>query len=215
MKFDQTVSIGKKVISFRFFTLEEYITLLEAQAKNDHQLFKKSVQKLLTECTNGRDLSKIESELLLIVLIIKSRYQNAPKLYQDCVCGEVLSTDINHNLIQITPSGVNERDLGYDFGKFKVKLKEPKLFDDDDIISMVVKSIDLIYAKGETISVDELSDAEMTDLLNAITRTDIEKISNLLLDPELVYAVPVKCTKCGEHTVMTIQGFNEFFKILG
>ncbi|QQG32140.1 baseplate hub subunit [Citrobacter phage CkP1] len=199
--------IGSKTVQCRAFTLEEYKDLIKAKADG---AIKTQVLKLIKDCTNAKDLNKQESESLVVQLWANSLGEVNHQNTWVCSCGHEIVTPINFTFVQID----DPEDLWYSLAGFKIKLKYPKLFDDENIIQMIAESIESIYVNGETISVEELNDHEINDLHSAITEDDIIHIKEILLKPTVSLAVPIKCDKCGEQHIHVIKGLKEFFKLI-
>lgn len=204
-EFDVTVS-GKS-IQCRAFTLEEYKQLIEAKVNKTTEV---TVKRLLEECTNARGLNRQESELLLVNLWAHSVGEVNHENTWVCPEGHETLTSINFTSAQIDAP----EELWYPLSNFKLKLRYPELFDDKNVAQMIATCIEYIYVNGEMISIDDLNDAEINDLYQAITEEDISRLKELLLKPTVYLAVPVKCKECGATHVEVIKGLADFFRYM-
>jgi hypothetical protein len=209
MKYEYTFEarIGSKTVQCRAFTLKEYKDLIEAKMRGE---VKDTVLELIKNCTNAKDLNRQESELLLVQLWSHSLGEVNHQNTWVCSCGHEILTSINFTFTQID----EPEDLWYPLAGFRIKLRYPKLFEDENIAQMIASCIEHIHVNGEMISVDDLNDREIDDLYSAITEDDIIRIKELLLKPTVQLAVPIKCEKCGEQHVHVIKGLKEFFKLI-
>lgn len=208
MNFDYKfeVNIGHKLIQCRAFTLEEYKDLMEAKLNGK---LKETIQQILSKCTNATDLTKQESELLIVKLWAHSTGEVNSDAVHICDCGKENLVSLNINYAQLDEAD----DLIYDFKNFKIKFKHPKIFDDSNVALMISTCIDYIIVGEEKLRVDDLTDEEISDLYTAITTEDAIRISDMLMKPSIYMAVPVEC-ECGKKHLKVIRGLKEFFRLL-
>lgn len=199
--------IGKTDIQCRAFTLREYKDLLQAKLEGHME---DEILSLIKKCTDAKDLTRHEGELLLVNLWANSIGEVNVERTWECACGKEIPIPIN--LMHASVDSTEE--LLYSFKDFKVKFRYPSLFQDKNKAQMVAECIEyIVIPDGSTLSVDDLSDAEIDDLYAAITTEDIERISLMLTRPQIQLAVPISC-ECGESHVHVIKGLKEFFKVL-
>lgn len=201
------VRIGSRDINCRAFTLREYKDLLTA--KVNHRL-EDEIKTLIKKCTDAPEMSRQESELLLVKLWASSLGEVNHEHTYVCECGLEQQVPLNF----MHASFEDPEDLLYPLGPFKIKFKYPKLFEDKNKAIMVANCIEYIITHtGEQLSVDDLTEAEIDELYSAITVDDIEKISEMLLRPQIQMAVPISCS-CGKSSVHIIKGLKDFFKLI-
>ncbi len=203
-KFD--VSIGSKTFKCRAFTLGEYKDLMKAKADGN---IKDTVLDILNKCTNARNLTKQESEMLLVKLWAHSTGEVNINTVYTCECEKEILVPINMNYIQLD----DVQDIIYDFKNFKIKFKYPKIFEDSNKALMVASCIDYIIVGDEKLKVDDLTEQELSDLYTAITTEDMIKISDMLVNPTIYMAIPIQC-ECGKSHIKVIKGLKEFFRLL-
>ncbi|CCI88766.1 gp26 baseplate hub subunit [Yersinia phage phiR1-RT] len=200
------VSLKDKTIKCRAFTLEEYRDLLKAKADGK---VKDVVLDLIRKCSNATDLSKAEAEVVLIKLWAYSLGDVNFISTHVCTCGNKIDVPISINSIQYPEL----EDIWHDFGQFKIKFKQPKLFDNENVINMVFSCIDFLLIDKEEVKIEDLTDIEIQDLYNFITIEMISEISAKLTKAEAYIALPIVC-KCGESSVKLISGLKSFMEML-
>ena len=208
-----TVSIGDEKIECNSFSLNDYTKLLFARSSEDSRLIKHWMNEILKTHTTMIDFTKHKAELVIVHLIAKSLNEKIPVQEYVCECGNEIETPININQTYIDYNKSNEK-LVYAFKNFKIKLKYPQLFEDDNVADMLIKSIEAVYVSEERIELDDLSENELNDLYNAILPSDMDNIANILLEPKVKLGVSISCKKCGKNHVHAITGFKEFIRIL-
>lgn len=207
------VRLDGKTIECKPYTLRDYVALNLSKTTGTVELMKQTYSRILAESTGGQKLNKHESELALVNIIARSEHFEETMLDYECECGFEFKTKVNiaHATVDYNDSDISKL---YKFKNFSIALKWPDLWADDDVTSMIVNAIDAIYVGDERIEINDLSDAELDDLFNAITEDDINYIKKILLAPKVSLGVPVKCPNCGKLHAHQIIGFKEFVDIL-
>lgn len=208
------VKIDSKIIDCQTYTLEDYMKILVSRRADNSDEIKKVFDKIIKKYTDAKNLSKHEAELLLINLIAYSQNETGQfKINYGCDCGETIPVNLklNQTYIDYNDTDINEL---YNFNKFKLKLKWPDLWDDDDIPSMIAKCIEAVYVGNERIEIDDLNEQEIVDLYSAISEDDIMSMKNILLSPKPVLPVAFDCPKCGKKHIESISGFKKFIEVL-
>lgn len=203
-KFD--VNIGSKILECRAFTLREYKDLMKAKADGN---LKNAVLEVLSKCTKAHQLTKQESELLLVKLWAHSTGEVNIDTVYTCECEKETLVPVNMNYIQLDDAP----EVVYDFKNFKIKFNYPKIFEESNKASMIASCIDYIIVGDEKLKVDDLTDQELSDLYTAITTEDIIKIADMLVNPTIYTAIPIQC-ECGKSNIKVIRGLKEFFRLL-
>lgn len=205
------VKVGNKVINCTSYTLRDYTELAFSKNGSGSELMKQKYNEILSEHTDADNLVKHEAELLLINLTAQSEHEEIPSLKYTCECGH------QHNVsVDVSKAYISGDDTiaEHSFPKFKIGFKWPKLWDDDDVGSMIANCIDVIYAKDERVKVEDLELNELDDLYDAITESDINSIKEILTAPIVVLPVSITCPECGKRHIHVIKGFKEFLEIL-
>lgn len=206
-KYTFTVRLGDKEVNCRAFTLKEYLGLIGARATGT---IESTVNNIITNCSNAKNLTKQEAELLLVNLWAHSLGEVNQEHTWNCSCGHSFQVYMNLLHTQLD----EQADPWYSFSGIKIKFRQPKLFDDKNIALMIASCIEAVFVNGESIPVEDLTEAEINDLYGLITEDDMINIKNLLVSPSIYLATPIKCPKCGTSHVHTIRGLKEFFELL-
>lgn len=201
-------------IKARTYTLREHMALNLAKTSADSDLLKKAYNEILEKNVKYlKDPTKIDAEIILINLIAASEHENEVRQDYTCECGHTESIKLDITKTYTEYSGASVKEL-YPIQKFKLKLRWPKLWADDDITKMIVECIEAIYIGNERIEIEDLNETELNDLYDLLTEEHIQKIKTLLLTPKPVLPVFIKCKSCGKQHVHIIKGFKEFTEIL-
>lgn len=195
------------------FTLEDYTKFLFARSSDNSDLIKTWMIDILKTNTSAKNLSKHESEIIIVNLLAKSLNESDILQEYVCECGNEFDVKIDVSKIFVNYNNKNIDDL-YSLKDFKLKLNWPKLFEDDNVAQMIVNSIKQIYVGDDCIPIDELSEIELNDLYSAINPEDMDNIKDILLSPTIHLAAPVVCPECGKSHVHMISKFKEFIRIL-
>lgn len=200
-----TMTIDDQEIVCRAFTLDEY---QEFMISRDNGTLKETIFNLLAACCpKAHTLNKHQSELVIVNLWAHSIAQEHILDYT-CSCGKTQKVKVNFGHTQLTEHELQP----YQLGNAKLHLRYPMLFEEQDKFDMVSQCIERIQVGAENLSIEELSEEEMSQLVGAITDTVVVEIAEHLLEPKPVLGVPVQC-ECGEHNVHVISGLKEFFKL--
>lgn len=202
------IKVGNKNVDLKAITLREYMELL---ALGTGQEFKDKINGLLKPLDG---FNKVEKEFALVSLLAKSITNHHQASYF-CACGKETNVNIDYNLMQLViPESDTVHSGMYQLSHFKVKLKYPTdLFSDSNMFDLIISCIDGIYTESDVLRLEDLSDQEMDNFINAFTVDDVLKIRKYLLAPFIQIAVPVKC-ECGQAGVKHVKGFRECLEIL-
>lgn len=210
-KFNVTFPSGE-VVTCDTFPLEPYSELLIAKSKGESVA--PHLEKLLNEYTNVTSLrlNKQESEFVLIHLLNTSLNEDiSPEVSKTCECGYKDELKLNLNHLSIAD---DDKLKNITFPKFSIKLRYPKIFEDNDMAKMITGCIEAVIVGDEVIDINDLSSIEVEDLYKAITYDHIVEMKELLLKPKLQLAVPYKCPECGKEEVFIINGLGELLELI-
>lgn len=192
-------------------TLREYLALCFTRNKDTSDDLKKHIIDILSRI--DMQLNKHEAEFALIQLLSRSLSSDNIKTKFVCECDNIFEVEIPIKNTRLVFNGPEEPNL-YPIQRYKLELKWPELFDDDDIFTMVVKSIVAVHVGSERIELSDLNSTELDDLLGAISRNDVESIKNELIRPQSQLFVQPKCPKCGKVHLKTLSTLKDFIEVL-
>lgn len=204
-------TIGDRKINCDHVTLREYLALCFTRNSESSDDIKKHIKYLVNKA--ALDLNKHESEFALVHLLSRSLSNDDIKTSFVCECDNIFEVVLPFRNTRLVFNGPEEPKL-YPLQKFKLELRWPELFDDDDIFAMVLNSIVAVHVGSERIPFDELNSKEQDDLLDAITREDICSIKEELTRPQAQLFVQPSCPKCGKRHLKTLSTLKEFIEIL-
>ncbi|QQO96391.1 baseplate hub assembly chaperone [Acinetobacter phage Minot] len=207
------VKLNGQLVKCKSYTLHDYTKLIISKDSPTSDAMKSVYTEIINKCTGLTNLPKHDAELVLINLIANSEHFGEVKQDYVCECGHTQPVNLDVSKAQID-YGESSLEKLYPFRKFKLAFKWPELWDDDDVPTMIAKSIESIYVGNEKILIEDLNELEIEDLYNAITEDDINYIKKFLLAPMPVLVVPITCAQCGKAHVHVIKGFKEFVEIL-
>ncbi|ADI96431.1 gp26 baseplate hub subunit [Acinetobacter phage Ac42] len=206
------VNTPDQQVSCKALSVSQYLEILSTRGTHNIEALQNLLIDILDKNTNAKNISKHSLEMLIIVLIAKSINEGKVDTPYNCACGRTFSVPIDYSSVQIGyPKDYPGLKEPLSIGSFKVRLKYPSLFEDQNIYSLIVNSLDQIMTNEQVLKIDELSDVELETLQSLITTEHINKIKDLVLGPKPYVAVPVKC-ECGKSEVHVIDGFNKLFK---
>ena len=179
-----TCTYFDREFTFEPMTIREYLKMMVLRDENPDE-FKTFIKGLLYTHF-GFQPRKALAEFLLVHLIGKS-VNEQPTIDLD----KIILTKIDNTT--------------KDFGKFKVEFTNPELFSDDNAALFVASCIDKIYVEDQVLSVDELSDEELSTVFSVIDENIISEIKTHFSQPSMV--LPLKDGK-------VLSGFSEIYACL-
>lgn len=209
------INIDKHKVKVRPYTLRHLLQVVLARQSKDSEKIKLAYNEIINYCVlSDHKFNSHEYKLLIVKLILISEFQYKPEKDFVCEnCQHEFKVEIDQNKIGIDFNGPKELEL-YKFQKFSIQFKWPDLWADDNKNLMVIQCIDKIIAGDESLEIEDLSNNELDDLLNAITPEHLEKIKKMLLNPVPATVVQCKCPKCDHNHTKVISGFKEFINLL-
>lgn len=200
-----------EIIQCKTFPLKPYSEILITKSKGESIV--PLLKDLLNQYANAGHLPKHDAEFVLIHLLNNSLNEDVtPRVIKQCLAcehKEEVALDLKHLSIY------KSKELSdVDFGKFKIRLRYPKIFDDSNTALLITSCIDAIVVGDEVIGVDDLTDVELNDLYEAITVDHLREIKDMLLSPEIQLAIPYKCPSCGKEEVFVISGLSNLLDLI-
>lgn len=179
-----TCTYFDKEFAFEPMTIREYLQMMVLRDENPEE-FKTFIKGLLYTHF-GFLPRKPLAEFLLVHLVGKSVNEQVPI-----------------NLDKIIPTKIDN--IIKDFGKFKVEFTNPELFSDDNAAIFVASCIDKIYVADQVLTIDELSDEELSTVFSVIDEHVISEVKMHFSQPSMVLPL-------NDGSVLT--GFSEIYECL-
>lgn len=205
-----TISLGKREIEAKAFTLNDYLGLVVARKTG---MFKEFMYEVFKECTGldmFKDLSKPEAEYVMFLLWANSLGEVNHEAEYVCECGEEFSVPMNFNHIQIDKP-IGHREI---INNLTINFKPVTIFCDTDKIKTFLECMDYLILDDNQIFIKDLNEEEMGDLQSIITMPMVDKVCEELLKPTIHMGVPVKCPSCGKYHVHEFNSLGDFMEIL-
>ena len=224
--------VSKNKIKFRPFLVKEQRNLLMALESQDTNSTQQAIRDILVNCTitEGLDIDKlpiIDIEYYFINLraksvgeIVESRYR-CNNIVEDKECGNIMEKNIDLTQIkvqvpedvkpeiQLTPQ-ISIKMKYPEFGVVKDSLK----FEDINEVTfnMIAESIEHIYDGEQFYYGHEAQPGEMLEFVESMNQEQFTKVENFFNNlPRLKETLDIKCSKCGFHHKIDVEGLESFF----
>lgn len=224
--------ISKQKIRFRPFLVKEQRNLMMAMEADDAKTIQQSVRDILNNCTvtediNIDELPIVDIEYYFVQLraksvgeVIEARYR-CNNVVDDKTCNNIMETDVDLSKIEVKVNEDNNPEIQLT-DKIIVKLKYPQFksveknytIDNptDMAFNLVANSIEYIY-DGEQFYYDhEAQPGEMLAFIETMNQEQFNKLENFFDNlPKLKETLNIKCSKCGFHHTIEVEGLESFF----
>lgn len=200
-----------EIIKCKTFPLKPYSEILVAKSKEEP--ISDLLKQLLQDYSEAQHLAKHDAEYVLIHLLNNSLNEDVvPRVIKqcsDCKHEEEIELDLKRLSIykSIELSDIN-------FGKFKLRMRYPKIFDDSNMTLLITSCIDSVIIGDEVIGLEDLTEIELNDLYEAITTDHLKQMRDMLINPEIQLAIPYKCPSCGKEEVFVISGLSNLLSLI-
>lgn len=216
-------SSGKN-IKFRPMIVKEEKILLSAMESKDKDEMKAAVAQIISNCTfdklNIQDMAILDIEWLFLQLRIKSKGQKAEYSFKCDECNVVNEREADLSKVEIINKDYNDViNLTSDIG---IKMKAPNyaiaesLSSDmnvDDIFSVIVGSIDLIYEGDEVHKASDESKEDLLEWIESLSDSNFKKIKDYFDNlPSMEMIIDFSCTGCKKENSIVLKGLNDFLQ---
>lgn len=220
-------STGKQV-KYRPFLVKDEKNLLLAQQSEEEMNMIDTLKNVIGDCILDKDfdveeLPIFDLEFMFTQLRIKSVGETVELIFtcKEPSCKDKTKISFNIDPVLVKPEGhTNKIDLFDDVG---VVMKYPNasllkeiskmdIQNPDDIVGIVVKSIDYIYDAESVYPAKEQTQEQLVKFVEGLPRTPTEKIKKFFeTTPRLQQKVEYECPKCGTHNEYMVEGIESFF----
>ena len=223
-KYTAVVPSTKQEIEYRPFLVKEEKILMMAQESNDAKSVMKATKDILQSCTfNKLDVDKLaiyDIEYLFLQLRMRSVGEVAKLKLKCSKTGEYVKYDLNledvqvqypkkkvDNKVQLTDNvGITLKPIGVedatDIGSAE---------DEKQMVWGIAASIETVYDENGVYQLGDFSEKEVTDFVESLNRSQIEKIQNYLENqPTLSHTIEFKGPQ-GHENKITLTGLQSFF----
>lgn len=216
-------STGKK-INFRPFLVRDKKSLMMANISNDTSVMISTLKGIIKSCIEEDidvdSLATFDIEKLFCIIRAKSDGEivNLAITCKECGNQTEISLDVSQIDVQIPPDHEKRFNL---FDNVGVAMRYPT-YDDvmrhskvqslDDVISMIVDSIEYIYDDKRMYSSKEASRSEFVDFVENLTEDQLNKLKKFFdTMPKFSHTLNFKCPHCSNEEEIIVEGINNFF----
>ena len=227
--YELTLPSSKKKISYRPFLVKEQKLLLMAMEDADGKSQAAVIQQVIRNCVldeiDPKELPLYDIEYIFLQLRAKSIGEEVELTYT-CPCEDKNKIKFSVDLSDVKGNSdkrhTNKIKLNKDVG---LTLKEPTIdmledFDKldneniniDDLISIIIASLDTIYDKDTVYDPRESTREELEEFISDLSQTQFEEFQMFFETlPKAYKDVKISCKKCDTTIEHRIEGMANFF----
>jgi hypothetical protein len=232
--FELTLPLTKKKVKFRPFLVKEEKILLMASETEDASATFLAIKQVINNCClsdiDVEDLPVTDLEFFFLNLrarsvgeIVDLQYKCNNKVTKEDggedECGNLVKLKVNVLEIQpeINPDHNNKIELS---DKLGIVMKYPTMHmmenvdgeDIDRITNVLLECVDYVYDEENIYHKKDISKQELTEFFDGMTRDQFAKVQKFFETlPKIKKNVDFKCSKCGYHENIAIEGIQSFF----
>jgi hypothetical protein len=227
--------LSKQTIRYRPFLVKEEKLLLIAMESSDEKEILNSIKQIVNNCSLDEieidDIPLLDLEFFFLNLrarsigeIVDLQYKcnNTVKNEKDeeTTCNNAVKIKVN--LLEIKPEINKDHTNKIEFSKkLGIVMKYPNfkmVVDLDDssevekIIKIITKCIDYIYDEENIYYRKDITDEELIDFIEGMTREQFEKVQHFFDSiPKIKKELNFKCNKCNYTENIVVEGLQNFF----
>jgi hypothetical protein len=221
--YELTVPSTGDLIEYRPFLVKEEKILMLAQESGGIKDMVRALKQIISSCTfekvDPNALASYDIEYIFLQLRAKSVGETSSFQLKCEHCGEYNPVEIdltkvevkfplekNENTIQLTENvGVVLRSIHLD----EIENISDKV---EDFTKVLALSIEKIYDDSQVYNSSDISQKEMTEFVESLSRSQVSKIEHYIENqPYLGMEVEFGCTGCGRHNSISLRGLDSFF----
>ena len=224
-------STGEPII-YRPYTVEEEKILLTTQESDEASDVLRAMRQIISNCVQSEiDIQKLPTfdiEYLFLNIRSKSigdeielllRHENSTNSKNEiCEHRQPVKIMIDEIKVHKTEGHKNEFQLDENVG---LKMKYPTFEtlsinnDDDDfdqLIDLIVSSIEIIYDKEKVYDISDIPKEEVRTFICSMNQKQLAMVQSFFETmPILKHEVRYVCSKCGCEEIVEVKGFQNFF----
>jgi hypothetical protein len=233
--FELTLPLTKMKVKFRPFLVKEEKILLMASESDDPNATFLAIKQIINNCClteiDVEDLPVTDLEFFFLNLrarsvgeIVDLQYKCNNKVKNDKneegECGNLVKLKVNVLEIQpqIDPGHTNKIELSPKLGivmRYPTMSMMENIEGDDDvqrITGVLLQCVDFIYDDENIYYKKDISTEELTEFFDNMTREQFAKVQKFFETlPKISKDLDFKCSKCGYHENINIEGIQNFF----
>lgn len=234
--YEITLPLTNQHVRFRPFLVKEEKILLMAMETEEADSILLAIKQILTNCClDDLDVDELpitDIEFLFLNLrarsvneIVELPYRCNNKVIADGEekeCGNIVKIEMN--LLEIQPKAHKEKidkieleeNLGilikYPSFKMVEHAQKQEGSEVDKLMDILIACIDGVYTEETIFYSKDIPKKELLEFVESLTREQFNKIQEFFETmPKIKKDVDFKCSKCGYHETIAIEGLQNFF----
>lgn len=224
--YEVELPLSKKTITYRPFLVKEEKVLLMALESQDQKQIMRAMHDIISTCTfgkiDGKDLPVAELEFLFLKLRSKAVGERSHIGLKCTECETSNELDVDLESIEIDVNDLPALKImltdqvgvlmKYPSSELVMKSIDSKKTDTENTYSIIMSCIDKIFDTENVYDVATQTKQELMDFIESLNKVQFEKIKDFFSGlPKLKKDVDFKCTGCGHHNKVTLEGLESFF----
>ena len=226
--FSITIPSTQEKVRYRPFLMKEEKILLIALESKDNAEINAAMQTIISNCTFGdvnvKDLTSFDLEYFFLKLRAKSIEETVNLKYACAKCETPIEFVVNLDEIEVTHNEKHNKNIKIT-DSIGIMMKYPSLdainpsvnLDSgeskiDNILDLIVKSIDSIYDNDTVYSAKDTPQKELREWVEGLDQKSFTKVREFFETmPKVYYETLLTCEKCGSEGKVEIEGLQNFF----
>ena len=229
-KYEITLPVSKKNVTFRPFLVKEQKILLIAMESQESDFIQSNVKQILQNCTIGdldiNSLPMIDVEYYFLNLRAKSVGEIVETKYkcENEIDGKKCDNtmEVSYNILEVDIKIPETEDIIKLSDSVGIKMKYPNFSVVDSLkgidtltdiaFELIVQCIDYIYDGDNLYYAHETPKDELNEFLDSLTKDQFSKIEKFIEDlPRIEKTIEMKCSKCGYDHKIVAKELTDFF----
>jgi hypothetical protein len=233
--FNITLPLSNQKVRYRPFLVKEEKILLMAMESDDEKTVLDAIKQIVNNCClDNLDIEELpitDLELFFLHLRARSVGEIVDLQYkcnnnvtdengEEKKCDNVVKLKVN--ILEIQPEvdskNKNKIELSAELGmvmrypNFKMIENIESSTDVERVVKVITSCIDYIYDKDNIYYKKDITEQELTDFIDSMTREQFAKVQEFFDSiPRIKKDIEFKCGKCGYAEKIVVEGIQSFF----
>ena len=223
-----TIPSSGKQVKYRPFLVKDEKALMVAQQSEDLEVMISTLKGVISSCVvdkiNPDDLALFDMEYIFSQIRAKSVGEVSELVF---TCGKCtnennkykLSLDVSKIEVAKNPDHKSKIPLFDNVGVIMkypgieiLKRIEKGFSDPDNVIDIVIDSIDMIYTDDEVFHAKDQTRKELKEFVENLTKDQFDELEQFFSTmPKFQHLVEFDCPACGSHNKLVLEGVQNFF----
>lgn len=222
--YELTLPSTGELIEYRPFLVKEEKILLLAQESGEAKDIMRALKQIVASCTfdkvSPNDVPQYDLEYVFLQLRAKSVGETSKFSVKCEHCSEYNEVEVDLSTVEVTfplQKDANKIQLTDNIGVILQPISFEKIEDIDSIADNFTKilalSIAQIYDQTQVYNSSDVSEKELIEFVESLSRTQVSKIEHFLENqPYLAKDIQFTCKACGKPNSVTLKGLDAFFE---